>query len=88
MAVLAEKYGKQTDADIFRTASENLPAAIRAEEPVPAALELPMLLAADQPFKAQLAKRVMQSEKEFTSLRGALTRLAAGLSEGGCSHAD
>ncbi len=88
MAVLTEKYGKQTDADIFRTASENLPAAIRAEEPVPAALELPMLLAADQPFKAQLAKRVMQSEKEFTSLRGALTRLAAGLSEGGCSHAD
>ena len=81
MAELADKLGKPDEAKEFLAYASGLPDALPAEEPVPAALELPLLLAGDEAIRPALARRVRG--RELTSLRGALTALAAGLLEGG-----
>ena len=60
-----------------------LPEAIPLDAPVPEALELPLLLAGDEAAKRAVLERLRTQPKEITSLRRALTVLAAGLIKGG-----
>lgn len=82
MARLAERLGRPEEAEACRAAAQDLPDALPAIEPVPAALELPLLLAGDAKARRETARRVLARGGEFSSLRQALTYLAAD-AEGG-----
>ena len=79
----ARDQGCTEEADAYHAQAAMLPEAIPLEAPVPEALELPLLLAGDEAAKQMVLERLRTQPKEITSLRRALTVLAAGLIKGG-----
>ena len=77
MAALAERFGKAEDAAAYRGQAQLLHDELTPEEPIPEALELPLLLAGDTAVKEAAARRVREDARTVLSLRRALTVLAA-----------
>ena len=87
MAAMAERLGKSADAAAYRAEAAELPDVLPAAENVPAALELPLLLAGEPDVRRELAARICARPPEVLSLRRALTVLAAELTERGMHDA-
>ena len=79
----ARRQGCGEEADACRALADMLPEAISFDAPVPAALELPVLLVGDAAAKNRVRERLRAEPGAITSLRRALTVLAAGLTEKG-----
>ena len=88
MAALAARFGAAAEAAAYRAQALPLPEALGAGEFFPEALELPVLLAGDAAAKQIACERARRGDREVTSLRRALTVLAADLAERGRAYAD
>ena len=88
MARLAEDLDRPGEAEAYLAQAAGLEEALSAGERIPAALELPLLLAGDDKAKAAAAAQAMRAPDAVLSLRRALTVLAAEAFERGALHAD
>ena len=79
----ARDQGCTEEADAYHAQAAMLPEAISHDAPIPKALELPLLLTGDDAAMQMVLERLRTQPKEITSLRRALTVLAAGLIKGG-----
>lgn len=87
----AQRAGDRPLADAYCDDARPLPNALTAPEEIPEPMELPLLLAGDAAAKHAVRDRLRQGDAppEITTLRRALTVLAAGLlEEGEVHHAD
>ncbi len=88
MARLAERLGMPDAAVLYRAQEKDMADELAAGERLPEALELPLLLAGDDKTKRAVGEKQGGAGREITSLRRALTVLAAEKTEGGRSRAD
>ena len=88
MAHLAERLERPGEAAAYRAQAAGLEETLSAGDCIPAALELPLLLAGDDAAKAAAAAQALRAPDEVLTLRRALTVLAAEQIERGALHAD